>query len=143
MALAIYVRGRKKRKKNEKWDWRKNQSKNTFQMTRHKQNNSLVCPKCLFLLYSIYSPTTYSFHIFMTLKYFVKNKVIFIVSLEEKKIIVLMSIRYWCKYSTGQILLRFHCYSGNPSKFAIKCSTCKLFWKFQKTLICRSLVDYK
>jgi len=35
-------------------------------------------------------------HIFMTLKYFVKNEVIFIVSLVQKKIIVLISIRYWC-----------------------------------------------
>ena len=33
-----------------------------------------------------------NFHIFMTLKYSVKNRVIFIVSLEEKKIIVLISI---------------------------------------------------
>ena len=47
------------------------------------------------LLWSVFLHTL-QFHIFMTLKYFVKNRVIFIVSLEEKKIIVLISIRYWC-----------------------------------------------
>jgi hypothetical protein len=68
------------------------QSENTNLRTRHKLTLGFTVKSSDSALIRL--STFNTIHIFMTLKYFVKNRVIFIVSLEEKKIIVLMSIRY-------------------------------------------------
>ena len=50
-ALAVYVRSRKKSQKNEKWDWMKIQSENTFLRTRQELSRILfsqTCPKLYF-----------------------------------------------------------------------------------------------
>jgi len=125
MALAIYMRGRKKSQKNEKKDWKKIQSKNTSQKTKHKQNHQLVCFKCLNLLYSILIHI--HIHIFMTMRSFVKNKVIIIWVPKWKR-----RLLYWYLYDIDDNSFfgkYYHDYTVLVivyGKFATKCLAYKL-----------------